>query len=152
MQSQLKRPSVLRLATLFFLGLAALPLTTQAQETQDTTKLAPELRTVRADWSNGVLNRDAGAAGAAFADSVVVQFQGEVFNGKSAAVAWLIDALAGVTSIRFSPSTFVIASGEVVERTSYVVVMADGEAPGVTESTWRKMPDGSWKIVRFIVS
>jgi ketosteroid isomerase-like protein len=148
MQKQLR---LVRCAALFALVLA-LPAMARAQETSDTTKLAAGLRTVRASYSKALTSMDANAAAAAFADSVYIEFQGQAFAGKQAAVGWLSEALQGVSALRFSEPTFTISADQVVERTTYTVSTPGGDNQGSTESTWKKQKDGSWKLLRLVVT
>src|SRR5688500_14607692 len=59
-------------------GFAQPPATAVPQETQDTTKLAAPLRAARAEMTAAYVALNATAAGRFFADSAVVNFQGEV--------------------------------------------------------------------------
>jgi hypothetical protein len=67
-----------------FIGLAADPGGTQAQATQDTTKLPAPMRAVRAQLNTALTGLRAADAAAFFADSVGAEFQGQVFPGKPA--------------------------------------------------------------------
>ena len=130
-----------------FIGLAADPGGTQAQATQDTTKLPAPMRAVRAQLNTALTGLRAADAAAFFADSAVAEFQGQVFTGKPAVQAWLTDALAGVTSLRFSNFRFTISENEIVESADYTVGTPEGEQPGSTETVWRRI-NGGWKVVR----
>ena len=144
---------LVRYAPVLLLLLLAMPLKLNAQETQDTTKLEARLRAARAEISAAYSALDAARTVGHYADSAVVEFQGEVFNGKPAIQAWLTDALAGLSALRFGPANFTIAPTEVVERTAYTVVLPDGtQQQGSSTATWRKQRDGSWKVVRLVVA
>jgi hypothetical protein len=129
------------------IGLAAQPAGTSAQATQDTTKLPAAMQAVRAQLNTALTGLKAADAAAFFADSALAEFQGQVFSGKPAVQAWLTDALAGVTSLRFSNFRFTISENEIIENADYTVGTPEGEQPGSTETTWR-LVNGSWKVVR----
>ena len=129
------------------IALAAHPVVTQAQATQDTTKLPAAMRAARAQLNTALTGLKAADAAALFADSAVAEFQGQVFSGKPAVQAWLTDALAGVSSLRFNNFRFTISENEIVESADYAVGTPDGEQPGSTETVWR-LVNGAWKVVR----
>src|SRR5688500_2284865 len=130
-----------------FIGLAAGPVGTQAQATQDTTRLPAEMRAVRAQLNTALTGLKAADAVAFFADSAVAEFQGQVFSGKPAVQAWLTDALAGVTSLRFSNFRFTISENEIIESAEDTAGTPEGEQPGSTETVWRRVK-GGWRVVR----
>ena len=129
------------------IGLAAHPVGAQAQATPDTTKLPAAMRAVRAQLNTALTGLRAADAAAFFADSAVAEFQGQVFTGKPAVQAWLTDALAGVTSLRFNNFRFTISENEIIESADYTVGTPEGEQPGSTETVWRRI-NGGWKVVR----
>ena len=141
-----------RLAALFALFAVAVPATVRAQETTDTAKLAAPLRSARAAFNKGLSSGDGAGASAIFSDSVVVDFQGQVFTGKDAATGWLTEALQGVSALKFAPPTFTVADAEVTERASYTVSTPNGDQSGTTETVWRKEKGGTWKVWRLRVS
>ena len=130
-----------------FIGLVAHPVGTQAQATQDTTRLPAAMRAIRAQLNTALTGLKAADAVAFFADSAVAEFQGQVFSGKPAVQAWLTDALAGVSSLRFSNFRFTISENEIIESADYTVGTPEGEQPGSTETVWRRV-NGGWKVVR----
>jgi ketosteroid isomerase-like protein len=135
------------------LAVFAAPAVAIAQETQDTMKLAAPLRTARAGMNSAYTALDAQAAARFFSDSAVVNFQGEVITGRTAVQSWLTNSLQGLSALRFGPSSFTVSETEVIERASYTVTTSDGgEQSGSSESTWRRQPDGSWKVVRLTVT
>ena len=137
------------LVVLVALAAMAAPSSARAQETQDTMKLAAPLRTARAALTAAYVALDARAAGRHFSDSAVVNFQGQVLSGRAAVDGWLTNSLQGISSIRFGASTFTVAETEVTERSTYTVVVSDGASQeGTTEATWKRQPDGSWKVIR----
>lgn len=140
-----------------FLALALLlaaPAAASAQATQDTTKVPAAMRTARASFLTAISGFDAAGAGRAFADSAVVNMQGELISGKPAiAQGWLPQMFQTLASIRFGASSYTIDDGEILETGTHYVVPSEGggEQPGTHYATWRRMPDGSWKIVRLEV-
>ena len=129
------------------IGLAAQPVETQAQTTQDTTRLPAAMRAVRAQFNMAMTGLKAAGATAFFSDSVVAEFQGQVFSGRPAVEAWLTGVFAGVTSLRFINFRFTISENEIIESVEYAAGTPDGEQPGSTETTWRLI-NGAWKVVR----
>jgi ketosteroid isomerase-like protein len=151
MLHQRRRASVTLALT--FLALLAAPGAMSAQETQDTMRLPAALRTARAGLTGAYTALNASAASQFYADSATVNFQGQVFTGRSAIEAWLVDALQGLSAIRFAAPTFVVSENEVSERGGYTVALPDGtEQPGSAETVWRRQSDGSWKVMRLTVS
>lgn len=136
------------------LALALLaPAAASAQETQDTTRLPAAVRTARATFQAAYRGLDPVAAAGTFADSAVVDFQGQLFSGRVAIVeSFLPTSVQGLASIRFGPSSFTITDREVVENGSYFIVPEGGpEQGGSFRTTWRRMGDGAWKIVKLDV-
>ena len=129
------------------IGLAAHPVVTQAQTTQDTARLPAAMRAVRAQLDLALTGLTAADAAAFFSDNVVAESQGQVFSGRPAVQAWLTGVFAGVTSLRFSNFRFTIAENEIIESVDYAAGTPDGEQPGSTETTWRLI-DGAWRVVR----
>jgi ketosteroid isomerase-like protein len=123
-----------------------------AQETQDTTQLPESLRTARASMSAALTKLDGNAAAALFTDDGAVDFGGQVITGKPAVAGWFGEAFNGVAALRFGTPVFVIADGRVTERSSYTVVVPDGEQGGSAETVWVRQEDGSWRVTRLIVS
>jgi hypothetical protein len=140
----------MRWATLFCL--LVLPAAVAAQETQDTTKLPGEMRSARARLNSAFTSADAAAAAPFFTDSASVEFRGEYYNGHAAVTGWLQQALQGISSLRFSPATFVVAASEITERFSYTVGTPEGDQTGQSETVWRKQTNGSWKVVRMRIT
>jgi ketosteroid isomerase-like protein len=148
-------PVTRRLLFLLLPLLLAAPATAAAQATQDSTKVPAALRTARAAFMSAIAGFDANAAGAAFADSAVVNMQGEVIAGKPAiAQGWLPQMFQTLASIRFGASSYEIADDQIVETGTHYVVPSEGggEQAGTHYTTWRRMRDGSWKVVRLEVS
>lgn len=129
------------------------PVAAGAQETQDTTQLPAGLRTMRATFQTAYQRLDPGSGADAFADSAVVDFQGQIFSGKVAIVeSFLPSSIDGLSSVRFGPSSYRITQGEVIENGSYFVVPQGApEQAGAYRTTWRQQADGSWKIARLEV-
>ena len=141
------RRRLLMLTAATFIGLAAQPVEAHAQATQDTARLPAAMRAVRAQLNMAMTGLKAADAAAFFSDSVVAEFQGQVYSGRPAVQAWLAGVLAGVTSLRFSNFRFTIAETEIIESVDYAAGTPDGEQPGSTETTWRLI-DGAWRVVR----
>jgi ketosteroid isomerase-like protein len=147
-------PVTRRLLFLLFTLIVAAPANAAAQATQDSTKVPAPLRTARASFLTAISGFDANGAGAHFADSAVVNMQGEVIAGKPAiSQGWLPGMFQTLASIRFGGSSYTIAADEVMETGTHYVVPSEGggEQPGTHYATWRRMADGSWKIVRLEV-
>ena len=140
----------MRLATLC--GLLLLPAALAAQETQDTMRVPAELRTARATLNKAFTSADPSGAATFFTDSSSVEFRGEVYNGHAAVTGWLQQALAGISSLRFSAPTFVVSAAEITERLTYTVGTPEGDQTGQSESVWRKQRDGKWKVVRMRIT
>ena len=141
------RRRLLMLIAATSIGLAAHPVETLAQSTQDTTRLPAAMRAVRAQLNLAMAGLKAADAAAFFSDSVVADFQGQVFSGIPAVEAWLTGVFAGVTSLRFSNFRFTISESEIIENVDYAAGTPDGEQPGSTETTWRLI-NGAWVVVR----
>ena len=141
------RRRLLMLIAATSIALATQPVETQAQTTQDTTKLPAAMRAVRAQVNMAMISLKAADAAAFFSDSVVAEFQGQVFNGRPAVEAWLTGVFAGVTSLRFSNFRFTISENEIIESVDYAAGTPEGEQPGSTETTWRLI-NGAWTVVR----
>ena len=142
----MRRPLLMLIAATS-IALTAQPVETQAQTTQDTTRLPAAMRAVRAQFNMAMTGLKAADATAIFSDSVVAEFQGQVFSGRPAVEAWLTGVFAGVTSLRFRNFRFTISENEIIESVDYVAETPDGEQPGSTETTWRLI-NGAWKVVR----
>jgi ketosteroid isomerase-like protein len=129
------------------------PAALAAQETQDTTRVPAGLRTARAAFQAAYRGLDPMAAADLFTDSAVVDFQGQIFSGKVAIVeSFLPTSIQGLSSVRFGPSSYRIAEGEIVENGSYFVVPEGAsEQAGGYRTTWRRQADGSWKVARLEV-
>lgn len=134
---------------LLLIGLAA---PASAQETQDSTRLPESLLTARAAMSAALTKLDHAAAAALFTEDGTVEFGAEAVTGRPAVERWFADALSGVSSLRFSPATFVITEDQVTERANYVVAVPDGEQGGMSKTIWTRQKDGSWKVTQLIVS
>jgi hypothetical protein len=140
-----------RLAVALLLLLFAPAL--RAQETQDTMKLAPGLRAARAELSAGYVALDPARVKPVFADSAVVYFQDQIHTGRQAVDAWVVDSMRGLSAVRFGTSTLTIKDAEVIDRNTYMVTLDDGsQAEGTSEVVWRRQADGSWKVVRLLVT
>ncbi len=150
----LRRPA--RMLAALALLLVAGTARVQAQEVTDTTKLPAAMRSARAGLNKALEAKDGVAAGAFFADSVVVDFQGDLYTGRRTAVdTWLVPTLSSVSSLRFSAGTFMMENGDIIERAVHHVVPADGSGDtqeGTHIVRWKHMPDGSWKVIRLTVS
>jgi len=131
-------------------GLLAAPAAAGAQETQDTTRLPAGMRTARAAFQAAYVGLDPGSAAELFADSAVVDFQGQIFSGKSSiATSFLPSSVQGLSSVRFGTSSYRITDAEIVENGTYFVVPDGAPAQsGAYRTTWRRMADGSWKVAR----
>jgi ketosteroid isomerase-like protein len=139
--------------TLFLLAILVIPGAIAAQETEDTTKLAPALRTARNALTAAWMARDAQAVSRFFADSAAVSTPDQTLNGKAAIDGWLAETTQALSAVRFGTSRFVISESEVTERSTYTVVLGDGtEQSGSAENIWRRQADGSWKVTRLTVS
>lgn len=147
-----KPPRIVRLAALFALLAIVLPAAVRAQETSDTTKLAAPLRSARGTFNKALTAGDGAGAAAVFADSIMVDFQGQVYSGKEAATGWMVEALQGISALKFSPPTFKLSDTEVTETASYTVSTPGGDQTGSTETVWKKQKDGAWKVQRLRVS
>ena len=143
--------AVLRLGAVLFLLVT--PAGLEAQETQDTMKLAVPLRAARATLQAGYTAFDPAKVNVLFADDAVVMFQGETHSGRAAVDTWIENSMQGLSAIKFGTATFTVADTEVVDRNTYTVTLGDGtQQDGSSELTWRRQADGSWKIARLIVS
>jgi ketosteroid isomerase-like protein len=126
---------------------------TSGQETQDAAQLPEGLRAARASLDSAFAKLDAGAAAALFTASGSVEFQGQTFAGRDAVGGWFAEAFAGLSGLKSGTSTFVVADGEVTERASYVVSISDGtEQQGTSETLWKRQEDGTWRVVRLVVT
>jgi hypothetical protein len=141
-----------RLTAATFLVLLAMPLAGIAQQsTSDTTKLPAAMRTARAGLNSALSGLKGTAAMAFFADSAVAEFQGQVYSGKPAVEAWLSQALAGVSALKFTAPTFTISANEIIETAPYTVATPEGEQPGTSTSIWRRSAGGKWLVTRLTV-
>jgi hypothetical protein len=94
---------------------------------------------------------NASAASTWFADSAVVDFQGETFTGKRVIVEnWLPSTLSGLHSLRFGESTFTVDGEDVTESTQHFAENAEGTQPGNHRVRWRKV-GGNWRVIRLEV-
>jgi ketosteroid isomerase-like protein len=149
----MQKPSrIVRLASMFALLAVILPAAVRAQESSDTTKLAGPLRNARGAFNKALTSGDGAGAASSFSDSVTVDFQGQVYSGKDAATGWMVEALQGISALKFSPPSFKISDSEVTETASYTVATPGGDQSGTTETVWKKQKDGAWKILRLRVS
>jgi hypothetical protein len=146
------RPARTLYAVASLLLLVGLAAPAAAQEAQDSTGLPESLQTARASLSAALGKLDHAAAAAHFSDDGTVEFGTEVVKGRSAVEGWFAEALSGVSSLRFSPATFVITADQVTERANYVVAGIEGDQGGSSETIWTRQDDGSWKVTRLIVS
>lgn len=141
--------AAVRLATVLFLLFLVMPPALEAQETQDTMKLAAPLRAARAAFSGGYMAFDASKVTPLFTADAVVVFQNDSFSGKEAVDAWVANSMQGLSAIRFGTASFTVSDAEVVDRNTYVVTLGDGTtAEGTSELVWRRQADGSWKVAR----
>lgn len=153
MQNANRTRAALWLVPALLLVLCAGPAELVAQETQDTMKLAAPLRAARAALSGGYAALDPGRVSVLFADSAVVQFRDQMYSGKQAVDGWIADSMMGLTQVRFGTSSFTISETEVVDWNTYMVTLGDGtQVEGTSEATWRKQADGSWKVIRLVVT
>jgi ketosteroid isomerase-like protein len=154
MKTPAHAPVARRLLPVALALLLAAPAAAAAQATQDSTGVPAAMRTARAAFLTAITGFDAAAAAAVFADSAVVDMQGEVISGKAAiSQGWLPQMFASLTSIRFGASSYTVNDGEIIEAGTHYVVPSEGggEQPGRHSTTWRRMSDGSWKIARLAV-
>lgn len=143
--------SLSAVASLLLVIVLAAP--TAAQETTpDSTRLPESLNAARASMSGALGRLDNAGAAAHFTDDGSVDSRGQAVTGRAAIAAWFADALAGVTALRFGTATFIIADDQVTERAPYRLLTAEGEQAGNTQTIWKRQADGSWKVIRFIVS
>jgi len=122
-----------------------------AQETRDTMRLPAELRAQRAAMNSALTKLDGVSAAALFADDGAVDFGGTVYTGREAVTGWFVEVLGGLASLRFDNASFVIGDNEVTERASYTAMTPEGEAPGTSETVWRKQENGEWRVAKLVV-
>lgn len=136
-----------------FIPLLALVLAApaSAQETQDTTVLPEALRAARGELNAAFAKLDPTAAAAVFAADGAIDFQGQTIAGRQGVGGWFGEVFTGMSGLRSGTATFVVTDDSVTERSSYVVVLPEGEQGGNTETTWKKQEDGSWKIARMVI-
>ena len=145
--------ATLRLVAALFLLLCAAPAALRAQETQDTMKLAAPLRAARAALTAAYISLEPARANIHFADDAVVIFQDQTYRGRAAVDGWIVDSMTGVSAVRFGTPRFTIADAEVTDYNTYSVTLGDGSlAEGTSEMVWRRQADGSWKVVRLLVT
>jgi hypothetical protein len=143
----------IRAVALAALLVVAAPAAAHAQapaETSDTTKLAAPLRASMSAMKLALVGLKAAETSAHFAPDVVVEFQGMTYTGKLNAEAWLSGVFSQITSISFTASTFVVNVDEVVQKSSYTTMSPAGEQPGSNQITWRRLADGTWKVVLLV--
>ena len=144
--------NALRFSALLFLLTLALPAAVSAQETQDTMKLVPQLRTVRNAMSAGYAKLAGADVAAHYADDIVVQFGPDEFRGKEQATAWITQQLGALSGLKVAAPSFTVKADEVIERSTYTVNLPDGTAQnGSVETVWKKQTNGAWKVARMTV-
>jgi ketosteroid isomerase-like protein len=145
--------NALRFSALLFLLTWALPAAVSAQETQDTTKLARELRAARNAMSAGYAKMAGADVAAHYADDIVVMFGPEEIRGKEMATAWITQQLTALSGLRVDTPTFTVKADEVSERSGYTVSLPDGSSQtGTVETVWKKQTNGAWKVSRMTVT
>jgi hypothetical protein len=126
----------------------AVPLFVQAQ---DTPELPADLVEARAALMSAYEALRAADVPRHWADDIDVHFMGDLYRGRSAATAWIHDAMSGATSLRFGTPRFTVRTDEVVESSGYAIAMPDGQPhEGSYEAVWR-LHDGRWLITRMNV-
>jgi len=144
--------NALRFSALLFLLAWALPAAVSAQETQDTMKLVPQLRSARNAMSAGYAKMAGADVATHYADDIVVQFGPDEFRGKEQATAWITQQLGALSGLKVDPPTFTVKPDEVAERSSYTVSLPDGTSQtGSVETVWKKQASGAWKVARMTV-
>jgi hypothetical protein len=128
--------------------LLAAPVAVQAQDTQDTMKVAAALRAERAGLNKALTALNAKGSVPFFAETAIVDFQGQTFTGRAEIEGWLTQAFSGLSSLKFGAASFKISDAEVIETVQYTVGTPEGEQPGTTETTWRRGADNKWQVVR----
>jgi ketosteroid isomerase-like protein len=133
--------------------LLAVPATTAAQETQDTTALPESLLPARASLGAAWSKLDGAAVAAHFADNAIIEFEGQVMSGRPAVTGWLEQAVASLTSLQTGgTATFIIGTDDIRERGAYDFVTTSGEQrSGRSETLWKRQDDGTWKVARLTV-
>lgn len=144
--------NALRFSALLCLLTLALPAAVSAQETQDTMKLVPQLRTVRNALSASYAKLAGADVAAHYADDIVVLFGESEFRGKQQATGWITQQLGALSGLKVAAPTFTVKADEVTERSTYTVNMPDGTSQqGTVETVWKKQANGAWKISRMTV-
>lgn len=143
--------NALRFSALLFLLALVAPAALAAQETQDTAKLAPQLRAARNAMSAAYAKLAGSEVATHYADDIVVQFGPEEFRGKEQATAWITQQLGGLSGLRVEPPTFTVAADQVTERSAYTVSLPDGSSSsGTVETVWKRQGN-TWKVSRMTV-
>jgi hypothetical protein len=133
------------------LSAALLAATSVGAQAQSQPKLPQGFMEAQGALSAAFQSLNITAASAWFADSAVVDFQGEVFTGKQMIVEnWLPTALGGLHSLRFGESTFTVNGAEVTEATQHFAENEEGTQPGNHRIRWRKV-GGQWRVLRLEV-
>jgi ketosteroid isomerase-like protein len=142
--------NALRFSALLFAFALALPAALTAQ-TQDTTKLAPELRAARNAMSAAYAKLAGADVAAHYANDIVVQFGPDEFRGKEQATAWITQQLGALSGLKVEPPTFTVAAEEVTENSAYTVNLPDGSSSSGTVVTVWKKQGNAWKVARMTV-
>jgi len=120
-------------------------------QAQSQPKLPQGFMAAQGALSAAFQSLNATAASSWFADSAIVDFQGEIFTGKRMIVEnWLPATLGGLHSLRFAESTYTVNGEEVTESTQHFAENEEGTQAGNHRVVWRKV-GGQWRVLRLDV-
>ena len=124
------------------------PETLFAGEESGTADLAADLRATEEAFARTMADRDHQAFVSFLAEETVFfGRQGEIRGKKSVAAAWKPFYEMPEAPFSWRPESATVLDSGTLGLTSGPVLAPDGSRVGTFNSVWRRVPDGSWKVV-----
>jgi len=139
----------MRFVVLILGALAALsPVAGRAGEAADVTAAEAQLRAAETAFARAMADRDLTAFTSFIADDAVFFGGGGALRGREAIVAgWARFFEDEAAPFSWAPQDVFVLATDGLGLSSGPVHGADGAPAGFFTSTWRRDPDGAWKIV-----
>jgi ketosteroid isomerase-like protein len=124
------------------------PRVVAAAEGAGTANLAEDLQATEQAFAQTMADRDHAAFVTFLAeDAVFFGGRGEIRGSEAVAAAWKPFFDGPEAPFSWSPDTAAVLDSGALGLTSGPVLASDGTRIGTFNSVWRRVPDGTWKVV-----
>ena len=140
-------PMIRRLILLSCLGLAACASQPAAQPVPDVAELTRQVHATETAFAQTMADRDFEAFAALIADDAIFVNGRTPLRGKTVILADWKKYFDGPVPFSWKPETVVVLDDGSLAQTKGPVFDPAGKHILEFRSTWRREPDGSWKII-----